>query len=77
MGSHSGELVGVTAVEHGRNFCKGLLVKVNLKQALEVERLSSIHGWAGPGREGVSPGRSNQSRVENVNLNPEGGEGIW
>lgn len=31
----------------------------------------------GPGREGVSPGRSTQSGVENVNLDSEGGEGIW
>lgn len=32
---------------------------------------------AGPGREGVSPGRSHQSGVENVNLDSEGGGGIW
>lgn len=30
---------------------------------------------AGPGREGVSPGRSHQSGVENVNLDSERGEG--
>lgn len=64
MGSHSGELVKVTIVEGGRNFYKGFFVKVNLKQALEEERLHSrVWVRAGPGREAGSPGRSNQVGV--------------
>lgn len=69
MGGHSGELVKVTVVECGRNFYKGFFVKVNLKQALEEERLHSrAWVWVGPGREGGSPGRSNQVAEQSCEL---------
>lgn len=34
-------------------------------------------GWGLVQGEGVSPGMSNQTGVENVNLDSEGGKGIW
>lgn len=64
MGSHSEKWVRVTAVEGGRHFCKGLFVKVNLKQALEEERLSSIHRGAVGQWGGWSRERRDKSRHE-------------
>ena len=69
------ELITGAVVQGGRNFCKVFFVEVNLKQALEEERLiSRAVGGSWSGREGGNCGSSNQFGVEDVNLDSEGDE---